>query len=421
MRKRIISKIVVVILINAVCLLPLPCFAEEAACVTCGQSSCLAPHVQIGKADFAYLYNAILQSNLIGEELNAKTRLKTAVERYLCVLLRKVLSEQGWIEAWNSFIQLSKELSEDIKTGKRKQKRWDYNRYFLMVADEIIQKGMNDLKKNQIPAAIMPLFEQTEQEQSYEFYLPVLPESAKFLSHLKRHKKAAIHSSSDLFTNLGNGENNKKILKELVVAQKAGAEVFVIHLWPRKTQWEDYARCFIPLAEEAHKHNIKLAVENCPCEGQWAHTAEDFKEFFKFIREQLSTEVYDNVYICFDVGHANVAYEGEGSARTFLERLEAFGLVDKIGHIHIHNNNGRQPHGMFWDTHSKQGTIDILAVLKRLYEKLNGRAENIFVTWEAGKSPFNLTARLSAVKNLGRTQVTTKEILYVVDAIEQSI
>ena len=62
--------------------------------------------------------------------------------------------------------------------------------------------------------------------------------------------------------------------------------------------------------------------------------------------------------ICFDVGHAYIQNEVDG----FLEN------IDKIYHVHIHDNNGRRDEHLILG----EGAIDLLSIIEKLKKSYTG-------------------------------------------------
>lgn len=72
----------------------------------------------------------------------------------------------------------------------------------------------------------------------------------------------------------------------------------------------------------------------------------------------------DRVQICLDVGHANASSDGRYDVYDWIQELG-----DRIGHVHLHNNQGEQ------DEHAPvfQGSMDMREVISRLEQACEGK------------------------------------------------
>lgn len=112
------------------------------------------------------------------------------------------------------------------------------------------------------------------------------------------------------------------VANRIAMCAKLGADVVIMHLpeGPFESFWPRLQRSLDDLRPIAHKHNVRIALEN----GS-SH------ESFDDIERVLEAYEPEFVGLCYDSGHGNRLAEG-------LDRLEA--LADRLISVHLHDNDG---------------------------------------------------------------------------------
>ncbi|OYT55846.1 MAG: hypothetical protein B6U77_00905 [Candidatus Hecatellales archaeon ex4484_218] len=147
----------------------------------------------------------------------------------------------------------------------------------------------------------------------------------------------------------------KIIEKSMRFAWELEAKMYVLHpgfydvFQPKKTEKFNF-QSLNKLITYAKNLGIPVSVENLPAGFQTLTKVEDFEKLFN----QLE---FLDFSLALDVGHAYTVNQLE----LFLEKFQ-----DKIGHVHLHNNDGKS------DSHNSldEGGIDWMNVVKTL--KNNG-------------------------------------------------
>ncbi|MFW9882415.1 MAG: sugar phosphate isomerase/epimerase family protein [Candidatus Thorarchaeota archaeon] len=114
-------------------------------------------------------------------------------------------------------------------------------------------------------------------------------------------------------------------------------------LYDKDTVYETNLRSIREIANFARDYSITIALENMPIRN-WTlgNSASE-------ILDMISDTQFG---ICFDVGHAFIQDEIDG----FLD------VIDKIYHVHIHDNNGRRDEHLILC----EGAIDIPSIIEKL-------------------------------------------------------
>lgn len=135
---------------------------------------------------------------------------------------------------------------------------------------------------------------------------------------------------------------------------------------------------FLPVLDFAQNLGVKILTENlnlmkCPNEWYWTETVEDVKELVEYIN-------HPNLYVCYDIGHANMQPVPQH------EQLKVLGELIKA--IHVQDNNA----GADYHLPPLVGTTNYDSVMKGLIDiGFNGyftlEASNIFMNKDF-KTPF---------------------------------
>lgn len=120
-------------------------------------------------------------------------------------------------------------------------------------------------------------------------------------------------------------------------------------LYDMEKVYETNLKSINEIALFAQEYSIKIALENMPIRG-WT-LGNSAPEVLKMISDT-------QFGICFDVGHAYIQNEVDG----FLEN------IDKIYHVHIHDNNGRRDEHLILG----EGAIDLLSIIEKLKKSYTG-------------------------------------------------
>lgn len=101
----------------------------------------------------------------------------------------------------------------------------------------------------------------------------------------------------------------------------------------------EYTRLLLPYAKE---YNVKIALENMPCANMPAGTVKELVDTIDAIDSEYCVA-------CLDTGHANYLHTDSGEAVLMLG--------DRLGCLHIHDNNGQTDshcmpftHGINWQS-----------------------------------------------------------------------
>lgn len=124
----------------------------------------------------------------------------------------------------------------------------------------------------------------------------------------------------------------KRLSKSMGFAGKLECRIVVFHPGFRTgisdfypgMDWEINIESVRKLLRLAKKHEVNIAIENCP--DPFGFLLKDIKQFSRFF-----TELGEDVDLVLDVGHSNI----NSQTHAFIE---SFG--DRIVHIHAHDNNG---------------------------------------------------------------------------------
>lgn len=128
-------------------------------------------------------------------------------------------------------------------------------------------------------------------------------------------------------------------------------------------------KSIIVLCEYAASKHINIHIENDYSSYHIQRLGDCIEDIQFFLHQRP-----ENLYLCFDIGHANISFP---SPRVYQEML---GVIQSF---HIHNNNGVE------DEHvpiGGAGTIDLVALYHHLRELPNiyGILENNFGDYSAG-------------------------------------
>ncbi|HDJ25920.1 MAG TPA: sugar phosphate isomerase/epimerase, partial [Candidatus Bathyarchaeota archaeon] len=121
-----------------------------------------------------------------------------------------------------------------------------------------------------------------------------------------------------------------------------------LHMHFPGAEWDAMLRSVRELAARAEELGLTILIENGPDPVPFLlKRAAQFRRFFEELGEGV------RLGVAFDVGHAHICGQVE-------ELLKA--LAGQIGHVHAHDNNGRQ------DEHLAigEGTVDWPGVLEGL-------------------------------------------------------
>ena len=129
----------------------------------------------------------------------------------------------------------------------------------------------------------------------------------------------------------------EEVYKTYKIAEKLNAELITIHCGGYNISIGvqdslDIARCSL---EEISKfsNTIKLCIENMPLIDR---TGNHLKGLGKEVDDIITlTDEFDNIGICFDIGHAN-------TIREPIRFYQAFNSNKKIWNMHIHDNLGQR-------------------------------------------------------------------------------
>ncbi len=125
----------------------------------------------------------------------------------------------------------------------------------------------------------------------------------------------------------------KRLEKSMIFAKKLECRLMVFHPGLRTgismfypgVDWKKNVESVQKLLELGRKHEVEIAVENCPSKyGFLLKNVDQFSRFFG--------EVGEEVGLVLDVGHSNI----DGQT---IRLIEAFG--EKIAHVHVHDNDGK--------------------------------------------------------------------------------
>lgn len=168
-------------------------------------------------------------------------------------------------------------------------------------------------------------------------------------------------------------------------ASIAGADSWILHpgthtglswVYP-DLDWKLNRDRIALLTEYASRKNVEVLIENISTNAAVLLHAKDFR--------RLYTEIGELPRMVLDIGHSHI----RGETEQYLRRFR-----DRIVHIHVHDNNGRQ------DQHLAvgSGNVDWEGFAALLKEKhFNG---SIIV--ESARAPFASLSRIRKV--LGPTQ-----------------
>ncbi len=148
----------------------------------------------------------------------------------------------------------------------------------------------------------------------------------------------------------------RRHLRSMEAAAELGAVAWVfhpglltgLHMHFPGAEWDAMLRSVRELAARAEELGLTILIENGPEPVPFLlKTAAQFRRFFEDLGEGV------RLGVAFDVGHAHICGQVE-------ELLRA--LAGRIGHVHAHDNNGRQ------DEHLAigEGTVDWPGVLEGL-------------------------------------------------------
>lgn len=150
-------------------------------------------------------------------------------------------------------------------------------------------------------------------------------------------------------------ESVKKIIRELKKAYSKKVKLAVLHIEggyedspkiPIEEKVSNFKVAASEILENAKKFEIKIALEN---NGFIKDSFSDPDEIL-MVLEDLAKE-YNNVGVCFDIGHANVyAHDSGENLMAIFKALKIY-----IIHVHIHENLGVKddhlpPQGIFNNT-----------------------------------------------------------------------
>jgi len=124
-------------------------------------------------------------------------------------------------------------------------------------------------------------------------------------------------------------EAHQLLEEDVRLARNLGAKLVNIHLFEEQGV-PAFVDAIQPLITRVTEAGLQLSIENTP-----HHSPEQFNELFTFLRER-SPEA-DNVGMCLDIGHANLAAATRNDYVGFYDRL---GPHVPIIHLHFHENWG---------------------------------------------------------------------------------
>jgi sugar phosphate isomerase/epimerase len=164
-----------------------------------------------------------------------------------------------------------------------------------------------------------------------------------------------------------------EVKRALEAAEQIPITAIVLHLGVREDHWsarslENSLTAIEHLKAFAHPLGVKCLLENLHNE---VATPEH-------LLEVLKVGHFDNVGVCFDVGHAHLSDTGLQGAFALLK--------SRIAHLHLHDNHG---FALNKDEHlwPGSGTID-WAVLSRLAADLSANTPGILeITHELDETP----------------------------------
>lgn len=169
------------------------------------------------------------------------------------------------------------------------------------------------------------------------------------------HLKYKVHLTAPPCPEQDDEINN--YLEVLDKAYETGAKVCVMHVdyieegkLNFKEKIDNFINAVEPVMTKAKEYEINIAIENqLDLLGIFGSTPKQIQYILSRLREN-----YDNVGICLDIGHANIASESNqcgynGTLENWLDIFE-----EDIIHTHIHENHGnsvRYPSGLPKDEH----------------------------------------------------------------------
>lgn len=156
-----------------------------------------------------------------------------------------------------------------------------------------------------------------------------------------------------------------KLMEEAInLADKLASNIVVIHpgriIENREKSLKSMIKNLKQLADYAKDHGVMLGLENK--EGTDPENLCTTPEEIINVIDQVGSE---NLAITFDIGHANLTCNGDQSKlTTFTETL-----AERIVHIHIHDNKGKNTAQHHGDTHAAigMGCIDFNILHKLKY------------------------------------------------------
>jgi len=133
-------------------------------------------------------------------------------------------------------------------------------------------------------------------------------------------------------------------LESLKLAKRLMAEKAVVHFHTVKpAPTEEKMAMLQRLQEKANEYSIMLCLEN---------TEEDINTF------QNIFNILPDLRFCLDIGHANLF------SNDPVDFISAFG--DRLGHVHIHDNNGGDSEDFDIHLCPGEGSIDFVRVFQAL-------------------------------------------------------
>ena len=156
---------------------------------------------------------------------------------------------------------------------------------------------------------------------------------------------------------------NRAILRSFEACEMLNIPMTVVHginFWKEANNpdIEKFYKCnrefYLPLCEEAAKHNVEVLTENFgrDCKGYFATTGKLIADFLDYCGA-------DNLFVCWDTGHANICSDENTNQ---YEDIMAIG--DRLHALHIHDGWGNQ------DCHAIpfSGTVNFDRVIRALID-----------------------------------------------------